>query len=359
MRNIKEILFAVAIGLLAVSTSPAEEKIHGVVLDDAGRPVAGARVLDATSQVVFLMDGKFGCGAFKGTTTNTDDVGRFLLRGVGENKTRVIVVSEDGQMIQPVEASGPGQALKITLPKPATLLIRYDIPGDVAEAYFELTLRTNKLKLPLWNYITLKTTAKVSNGGQIVLSNLTAGTYDFSRIRIGGPTNSGFMFMSGDPAEFVRSDLQRLDLKSGRTQQVHVVRSLGQRVQGQVTGLEPTTNLAGAYLYLGSATAIGSPLDFKSKLEPCFDAVELGEDGHFQTALLEPGTYTLVAEVFNLGEPPPRKPVADDEPEFWGFEGLSRSLRLAFVGSTKVTVTRQSPPSVVKFRLRPWVEPQK
>ncbi len=304
--------------------------LHGVVRDHAGRPVAGTTVYLAPLDLGYV---RFGEVMSSGNVTNwahtfamTDAAGRFFLRGVGKNKIRIIVVTEDGRMVQPVQVTGPGQDLKITLPKPATLIVRYDIPGDVAETYFDLTLRTNKLELPLWEYIAPKTTAKVTNGGQIVLSNLTAGTYNFSRIMMGGPTNADYMFIYGDPPEDVQGDLQTLVLKPGRTREVRMVRSVGQRVQGQVTGLQGITN-GQAYLYVGTVAAISSPRSFKSKLEPCFDAVKLGEDGRFETALLEPGTYALMAEVFKWGDQPDRKPIADDEPQQWAWGVFFRSRR--------------------------------
>lgn len=88
----------------------------------------------------------------------------------------MIVVSDDGQTVHPVAVSGPGQDLKITLPQPATLVVHYDIPGDVAQADFNLTLHSNEMEMPLWKYATVKATARVTNGGQMVLSNLIPAT---------------------------------------------------------------------------------------------------------------------------------------------------------------------------------------
>jgi hypothetical protein len=242
-----------------------------------------------------------------------------------------------------------GQELKITLPKPAALIVHYDIPGDLSEAYFALAIRTNEMAMPLWKDVNLNPGAYVPNGGQIVLNNLTPGTYDFSRSRMGGETNTRYAFLFGDPYKVVQSDFQRLVLESGQTQEVSVVRSVGQRVQGQVTGLEGITNSVGSFLYAGSATAISSPLDFRTNLEPCFDAVRLEKDGHFQTALLEPGTYTLVAEVYVWDEAK-REPFSDDEPQYGGMSFM-RPQQLAYVGSAKVTVTPNGAPPSVKIEL--------
>jgi hypothetical protein len=222
-----------------------------------------------------------------------------------------------------------------------------------------LTLRTNKLELPLWGYIAPKTTAKVSNGGQIVLTNLTPGTYDFSRIVMGGPTNAEYMFLYGDPPEVVQGDLQIVVLKPGRTREVRMVRSVGQRVQGQATGWQGITN-GGAYLYVTAASTFSSYRGFKSKLENCFDAVKLEGDGRFETAMLEPGTYTLVAEVFKQGDDQPMwsnqmdcKPIADDEPQLRG-DWFFIPPRLALVGAVKVTITAKNRVPPVKLELYSW-----
>ena len=127
-------------------------------------------------------------------------------------------------------------------------------------------------------------------------------------------------------------------------------------MQGQVTGLEAFTNTAGSFLYVASATAIRSPHDFTTnKLAPCFDTVSLGRNGQFQTALLEPGTYTLVAEVYLWGQLPDREAVPDDEPVYGGMM-VFRPQRLAFVASAKVTVATEAAPPPVRIALRPLVD---
>ena len=340
-------------------------ELHGVVLDHAGWPAAGATVYLAPLDLGYVRFGwvMSSSSSTTGSITNwahtfatTDAAGRFSFRGVGEDSTRVIAVSEDGRLVQPVTASGPGQDVKITLPEPASMVVHYDILGDVAEANFNLELRTNELELPLWKYVTLHAGETVPNGGQIVLSNLMPGAYDFERSRFGGVNNRGRAYVFGDPPQLVKTDLQRVVLQAGRTEQVHMVRSAGQRAQGQVTGLEAFTNTAGSFLYVASATAIRSPRDFTTnKLEPCFDTVSLGSDGRFQTALLEPGTYTLVAEVYLWGDLSRDEMFADDEPQYGGMMFM-RPQRLALVASAKVTVTANAPPPPVRMALRPLVD---
>ena len=343
-------------------------ELHGVVLNHAGDPVAHAKVYLAPLDLGYVRFGEvMSSGTDAGTITywahtyaTTDAAGRFSLRGVDGNQTRVIVATDDGRMVQPVQTQVSAEELKITLPKPATLIVHYDIPGDVAETDFSLTLRTNELEMPLWKHVTLKPYGKVPNGGETVMTNLLAGTYDFSRTKFGGAAGHEYAFIFGDPFKFVQFDTRKIVLEAGQTQQVDVVRSVGQRVQGRVTGLESITNPAGAFLYVGSAKAISNPNDFKTNnLEPCYDAVFLNTNGLFQTALLQPGDYTLIAEVYASGKPPKPEPVPDDEPQYGGFGGFFvNPQQLAYVGSKKITVAAQAAPPV-NIELHPWVEPVK
>ena len=262
-----------------------------------------------------------------------------------------------GRLIQPVQVSLPAQNLKVTLPEPATLIVHYDIPGDVPETDFQLTMHTNELEMPLWKYVTLKQHGRVKNGGQTVMTNLLAGTYDFSLNKYGGAVGHEHSFLYGDPYQSVQFNPQTIVLKPGQTQRVSVVRSAGQRVQGRVMGLGSITNTAGAFLYVAAANAISNLNDFKTKsLEPCYDAVFLDTNELFQTALLEPGSYTLIAEVYVRNEFKPHE-YADDEPQYGGIL-WGNPLKLGYVGSTNITVTNKAALPVT-VELHPWVEPAK
>ena len=337
-------------------------ELHGVVHDYAGAPVAAAKVILAPvefgqSLLATISMPNSGAEAFTSTAT-TDATGRFSLRGAGD-RPRVLVFTFDSRMVQAAQPAAPGRELNITLPAPATLIVRYDIPGDAPWTGVDLSLGTNGLEMPLWKDFTSHLWEAVTNGTQIVVSNLAPGTYDFSRVRLDMATNSDGFFMFGEPATGVISDNRKVVLESGRTQQVNIVRSVGQRVQGQVTGLGSITNLDQAFLYVASGSAIFTPSDFKTNMfQPCFDAVDLGKDGHFQTALLEPGNYTLAVEVYVKGEPPEPEPVPDDEPVYGGFFPFAMP-RLAYVANTKVTVTTNALPPPVKIELHPWVDPAK
>lgn len=341
-------------------------ELRGVVLDHAKNPVAQAKVYFAPLDLGYVRFGEvMSSGSGAGMITywahnfaTTDQTGHFTLRGVDRDQIRVIVVTRDGQMVKPVQSRTSDGELQITLPEPATLIVHYDIPGDVAQTDFSLSLHTNELEMPLWKYVTLKPYGKVPNGGQTVMTNFLPGTYDFSRSKFGGVVGHEHAFIFGHPFKFVLFDTRKIILEPGQTQQVNVVRSVGQRVQGWVTGMESVTNTVGAFLYVGSANAISNPNDFKTNnLEPCYDAVFLETNGLFQTALLEPGKYTLIAEVYAWGKPPKPEPVPDDEPQYGDFGGYSMNQpSLVYIGSTNIIITAKAAPPV-HIELHPWVEP--
>lgn len=338
--------------------------LRGVVLDFSGQPVVNACVYLCPVDLGFVRLGSLGSSSDSSGTVEywghtfdtTDREGYFAFRGVDGDQTRIIVATADGQMVQPVWTKVPAGDLKITLPRPATLIVHYDIAGDVAEPGIRLALHTNELEMPLWKYVALKPDGKVPNGGQLVMTNLLPGTYDFSVTKYGGAVGHEHAFLFGASHKWVQFDAQKIILAPGQTLEVSVVRSAGQRLQGQVRGLEAITNLAGAFLYVGSATAIRGPRDFKTdNLEPCYDAVMLGTNGVFQTALLEPGDYTLIAEVYVWGKPPKPDAIPDDEPQYGGMFRFNPQ-QLAYVGSARVRVTTNGAPPV-EVEVRPWVEP--
>ncbi len=341
-------------------------ELHGVVLDHAGQPVAHAKVYLCPVDLGFVRLGSLGSsGDSSGTVyywahtfAATDRDGHFSLRGVDGSQTRLIVATDDGQMVWPVPVQTSDGDLKITLPEPATLVVRYDIPGDVAAADFSLALHTNKLARPPWQYLTLKPEATVANGGQTILTNLLPGTYDFSRTKFGGTTNLGYLYVFGDPPKVVSFDPQTIVLKPGQTQHVDLVRATGQRVRGRVAGLAAITNAAGAFLYIMAADAIKNPGDFlTNNPELCHDAVFLGTNEWFQTALLKPGNYTLVAEVYAWRKPSMPRQIPDDEPQYGDMMSWGNPEQLAWVGSTNLTVTAGATPPV-NLELHPWVDPR-
>jgi beta-lactamase regulating signal transducer with metallopeptidase domain len=301
-------------------------ELRGVVLSDAGAPVAGAQVAIQRAGSSFTPGSSWrDIGVLSAIT---DATGHFSLRGTDGTAQKVVVTSSDGQMIQPALQSAPGQEMKIALPKPATLIVRYDIPGDTEQADLSLQLLTREKEMPLWNEVAADLSPVVANRGQIVLTNLTPGAYQFSRERT---LRAGVW--QGWP-----SDRRTVVLESGETRQVNLVRSIGQRLRGEVTGLEKTQATNGC-LFIRSENDTNA----MGWVAMCFDALTFGKDGLFQTALLEPGTYTVVAEAY--------------EPEVHSgtiHTGIRTGILLPdYVGMAKVTITTNAAPPSVKVELLP------
>ena len=309
-------------------------ELRGVVLDDAGRAVAGARVYLASDQLVLLTDGQPYLG-FQGSAATTDAAGRFALRGADGTAQKVAVASADGQMVWPAPQTEPGQELKITLPKPAVLALRYNIPGDEPAAQVELRRHPAREEMPLWKGVTFGLSPAVTNGGTFVLTNLAPGAYDLVRRR---------SFQTDDGSHGALMERRALTLEAGQTQEVNMVRATGRRVSGEVIGIPE--NVFDGCLYVREESATGNPANVQETMRACFDALKFGKDGHFQTVQLEPGTYTFVAHSY--------------APLILGHLDTNNPNHLpAYVGIAKVTVTADAPPPPVKIDLLPWFDPAK
>jgi hypothetical protein len=300
-------------------------ELTGRVLDYQGRPVTGASVFLVTDQKLSLTDG-VPERPFRGSTYTTGDTGRFALRGISGEEQKVVIFLADGLEAAFTSKVEPGQEWNLALPQPAALDLHYDIPKDQPEAEFQL--QRMAMEPEYWGSFGLVLKPTVANPGQLLLTNLTPGEYDFGRpktLRV-GRTGRG-----------VLCDRQRLLLKSGETQRVDVVRSAGFPVRGEVTGLDQS-EAQGGFLYVRSADATSEPDGLSEWGLPCFDARTFGQDGHFETARLVPGNYALRAEVY---EPEPPSSV-------W-----RSGVRLpSYIGIAKITVTADTAPAPVKVQLR-------
>ena len=297
--------------------------LQGVVLDHSGRPVAGAHVFLAGNQPLNLTDGKDDM--FRGSTTTTDAQGRFSLTGAGVGGQKLAVVSDVVQLWF-AQIAPPGQETKILLPEPASMLVRYDIPGDADRAELRLELIT--WEMPDWKGITAVLKPFVTNQGEILLTNLAPGTYDFAREK------QQSVGMNGRGS---LCDRLKLSLQSGQFTNIDCVRATGFPLTGHITGIT-NSGVPGAFIYVRPASAAGS-LETSDPWSPYYDAVSCGEDGNFQTARLLPGTYTVVAEAYRPETP----------------EEMSRSgIRLPSHGGTaQVTISADTPPSPVTIELLP------
>jgi hypothetical protein len=295
-------------------------ELRGIVRNHAGRAVAGARVFLATEQSLDLTDGNPG-QTFRGSTAITDAEGRFTLRGVGGTEQKVVVLSADGLQIWIAPKAETGQELKITLPEPATLIVRYDIPDDAPKTQLRLQLKT--WELSSMKGVTFVQQPTVTNQGQVVLTDLAPGTYDLTRtkmLRVGTEAHGQF---------YGRSTVV---LQAAQTQQVDFVRTTGFPVRGEVVGLTDA-NASGAFIYVRSAEATGDPRKLQELMLPLFDVTMCDQAG------LEPGTYTIVVEAF-IPEPPSHT--------------IDTGIRLPdYIGTAKVTVSAVTPPEPVKIDLSP------
>jgi hypothetical protein len=301
--------------------------LRGVVVDHAGQPVAGARVYLAGAQRFELLN-----GAFQGTSATTDAAGRFTLTAEGRGAEKVVVAASEGQMISVTPISTAGRKLRITLPQPGVMIVRYDIADDLPEAQLRIELMTQELDAPAWRYVNSTLEPTVPNQGQIVLTNLSPGTYDFARTK---------PLSTGTGAGRVPYERCTVVIEAGQTQRVDLVRSAGFPIYGTVTGMADT-GAPGAYIYVRSVEATGElGKDFNL---PLFDEMTCARDGGFHTARLLPGTYMVTVEAY---APPAPLPPHSRNVE-------TTAIRVpSHLGSAKVTVTADSAPAPVKIELRP------
>jgi hypothetical protein len=98
-------------------------KLRGVMLDHAGRPVAGARVYAAGARWFDLVDGEpdrmqGAGGTFGGASATTDAEGRFSVTSGGGAAEKIVVTASEGQMISVAAIPAGRKELKMTLPQP-------------------------------------------------------------------------------------------------------------------------------------------------------------------------------------------------------------------------------------------------
>ncbi len=298
--------------------------IQGIVLDYVGRAVGGARVFLAGDQTLDLTDGQ--AERFKGNTATTDAAGRFSLNGAGSTRDRLVVVSDvvHAWLAPKIEL---GQEAKIILPEPASLVVRYSIPGDATSAKLRLELKT--WEMPEWKGITIVLGPFVTNGTEIAITNLAPGTYDFVRSK---------ETLVGDMGRVAYCDRTTLALQSGKVQITSCVRDSGFPMSGEITGLKES-GAAGAFIFVKPAGVSGDPRNSEEMKLPWYDATSCGPDGRFQTARLSPGDYTIVANVY--------RPFTEEQ-------RMRTGGRLPdFIGTAQITISADAPSAPVTIELRP------
>jgi beta-lactamase regulating signal transducer with metallopeptidase domain len=309
-------------------------QVSGRVLDHGGRPVkataflVGALPLNITGGQALR---SFGGEETAATKSATDAEGRFAIAGRGDGQDRVAVSAPGVLDLWVVPAPPPGEELTVRLPEPGRLVLRYDIEGSDDEARFLLQHHTWEQKG--WDRLDNIRRPTAPNGGGVVLSDLTPGVYSLTRSRA---------LRVGDMGQDVLCDRRTITVESGKDAETTFVRDRGQRVSGQVVGLD-LERVTGAFIYVRPAEATGDPRAGDRWEMPTFDALTCGPNGRFRTGRLSPGEYTVVAEVY-LPEAPEQRRLS--------------GLRVAdLVGTAKVRVPEEGAAPEVRIELKPRPEP--
>ncbi|HXR07277.1 MAG TPA: hypothetical protein VN765_08100, partial [Candidatus Acidoferrum sp.] len=323
-------------------------ELTGVVLNHSGQPAAAARVFLIDVPELAVMDGRMGWWGtqFQNGTGTTDVSGHFALRGDIKAAKGVVVVTEDSRMVWAVTNAGLANEMKITLPEPASIIVHYDIAGDEAQAQLGLRMRCGEMNHDFRNAIKLNgLLATVANHGQLVLTNLSPGAYDFWRVKglsIGDPAGStgSNPVRASNRGRSVLEEQRTIIVQAGEVRQVNLVRDTGFAVSGQVTGLE-MTGAPGAYIFVRPAGETNDSRDiFRGGVRLYLDGLTCARDGNFQTQRLKPGTYCLVAEADGPTNAPPAAR---------GTRGIQ--MDPGYTGAVQVTIPNEEPPAPVKIEL--------
>ncbi|KPK61967.1 MAG: hypothetical protein AMK73_07125 [Planctomycetes bacterium SM23_32] len=248
-----------------------------------------------------------------------------MLTGVGPGAEGVVVSTLDfDAWLVPLPPAG--EELTVRLPEPARLIVTCDIPGDVPEPQVRLELKTWEMEG--WrNVVGSVRNVTVPNGGKTTVKGLSPGLYDVARMK---------QMRLGDRGHGAILERCDVTLEAGEAAGAEFARTVGQRISGEVTGLEGT-GAPGAFVFVREPGP-------DEKRFTTFDATTCEVGGRFQTALVEPGSYTVVAEAY--------KPHATGELRY-----LGRQLS-DFVGTAQVTVTEDGPAPHVRIEMGPRTEKQ-
>lgn len=367
---------AIAGGRLLMNSSLDETAPHGVRLTDvvvdveAGRTqqiaagvapritVRGTVVRQGTGEpvpdaIVSVNDGEDG-----GELVATDEKGQFtcsVLAGPVEIGVEFIRSAPDGWrqlsasrvVVEPADGASPvtlpdvviGQSNDLSaLPAgeaddehTGSLSIDYDVFGGPHEATFMLNL--SKRAIPVPDAPRVRREIRVTNGERASIGNLVPGTYQLARIR-------EIRF-----ADFERHfwlDYRTVEVTAGQQTETRFVREEGARVRGRVVGLGERVGDApagefGQTLACVRVCGADAPDPEFDTWTPSYDAAPCDSDGQFETAPLEPGTYTIYAHVYRRLTPEERRRTGDIQP--------------SWRGSVTVTVPEQGEPEFVEITL--------
>jgi hypothetical protein len=274
----------------------------------------------------------------KATPGMTDAGGRFALTGGKAPAPRIIAMSEDGRLFTLVSNVDAGREIPVALPEPATLVLHYDIPDDDLAAHAYLNWESAGSDPEGRHYVNIGFDAEVSNQTELVMTNLTPGSWRLSwrkslDLVVGGgsgmgmPTSRSFLLENSTTV-----------LEPGRTNRVDWVRPAGQSVRGEVTGIAEA-EAPGAFVYAFSAHSTNSPAA-RVMGEVPLDGVTCGKDGQFHTARLAPGDYLIVALAYDYKQKSPSVL-------------YNRGKGAELFGSVRVTITTNEAPPPVRIELTP------
>jgi len=310
--------------------------ITGRVLDHTGKPVANAKVfLISEKRRLSLVDGEPEYDRLTPTLGKTDHDGRFTLRGSGQTTTRVLV-SHESLHAWLTRVPKAGVKLTIRLPQPATIIVRYDIPGAAKTGDICLHLKLREMPEWLRKVDYAAHTLHAPQKGKVVLRNLTPGPYEIFR-----STDAGGHVKGVNHLLDTRCGRRRVELKSGQTVNVDFIRKTGVAIVGSVSGLA-ANGCGRAFIRVEES---GPRAGFKGDWEPTLlDHISTGPDGKFKTSRIPPGRYTVVADAYA------------PDPSTLGRSGFHQPT---FVGSTRVTVPETGQPVRVRILMKHPVEKPK
>ena len=265
--------------------------LEGTVLDYQGKPVAGVWVYIAKGTGPYSVNS----GALRVAMDNppkavTSQSGRFALPNANGTKEMLLVSSPDGQMIYTSPGPDPGQPAVIKLPQPGSLEISYDISNDLPTGQFYI----NHDSKPGPNEFASSFNVLLTNGGKLLLTNLSPGDYRVARRKT---------FHIGDRGDdlgrwwFAFFDSETFTIKPGEVQHVATTRPTGASLHCAITNLAKL-DAVGAHIFIypdDHSNSLSSLI--RNPLRPA-DGLTCARDGRFETARLRPGDYVIIAGVF-------------------------------------------------------------
>jgi hypothetical protein len=211
--------------------------------------------------------------------------------------------------------------------------IAYDIEGAAKEGVVRLELKT--WNMPDWRGVVQTVSyVKCPNGQTVDVGELAPGEYDVFRwietLVLGDGGHSGML------------DRGTLKVESGKAARLEYVRTKGCPISGQVAGLKEA-GLPGAFIEVLPEQATGNLLFGDEWKLTVFDLLVTGQDGHFKTSRISPGTYMVTAKAY--------KPVPRSEDRS-GITDLGGIRLPELLGKVKVVVPESGQAAPIRIEMR-------